>query len=107
MQSRFCPNSLVDIVHRHIVQRPHDKKARLTFHPTQCIIFWNEFLIFKMYSTRIATFNVGSSCSDVQAHQGATQSGIYLIQPPNLYQGPWKIFCDLETDGGYWTVNKN
>jgi ficolin len=50
------------------------------------------------------TFNVGTSCSDVQAHQGATQSGIYLIQPPNLYQGPWKIYCDLETDGGYWTV---
>ena len=36
-------------------------------------------------------FHVGLSCHDIQATQGATKSGIYLIHPPNLSQGPWQV----------------
>jgi hypothetical protein len=36
-------------------------------------------------------FHVGLSCHDIQATQGATVSGIYLIHPPNLSQGPWSV----------------
>jgi len=50
------------------------------------------------------THHVGTSCHDIQATQGATKSGVYLIHPPNLAQGPWKVYCDLETEGGGWMV---
>ena len=47
---------------------------------------------------------MGYSCHDIQASQGATKSGVYLIHPVNLSQGPWKVYCDLQTDGGGWMV---
>jgi len=50
------------------------------------------------------SFRVGSSCWDIQTNQGASRSGIYFVQPPSLSQGPWRVLCDLETDGGNWTV---
>ena len=50
------------------------------------------------------TYSVGLSCHDIQATQGATKSGVYLIHPPNLAQGPWKVYCDLQTEGGGWMV---
>ncbi len=40
-------------------------------------------------------FHVGLSCHDIQATQGATVSGIYLIHPPNLSQGPWSVYCSV------------
>ena len=52
----------------------------------------------------IGTFSVGLSCHDIQATQGATKSGVYLIHPPNIAQGPWKVYCDLQTEGGGWMV---
>lgn len=53
---------------------------------------------------RVEAFDVGKSCHDILATQGATQSGLYLIHPPNIIQGPWKVYCDQESDGGGWTV---
>ncbi|KAK8382021.1 hypothetical protein O3P69_015193 [Scylla paramamosain] len=50
------------------------------------------------------SFHVGTSCHDLQASQGASRSGIYLVHPPNLLQGPWRVYCDQETEGGGWTV---
>ena len=47
---------------------------------------------------------MGLSCHDIQATQGATKSGVYLIHPPNIAQGPWKVYCDLQTEGGGWMV---
>lgn len=35
------------------------------------------------------THHVGTSCHDIQATQGATKSGVYLIHPPNLVR-PWR-----------------
>jgi len=69
----------------HPLQRPSGEKTRKTYDFTK-------------------TYHVGLSCHDVQASQGATKSGIYLIHPPNLSQGPWKVYCDLETEGGGWMV---
>jgi len=50
------------------------------------------------------SYHVGLSCHDIQATQGAKRSGVYLIHPPNLAQGPWRVYCDLETEGGGWMV---
>ncbi len=47
---------------------------------------------------------MGLSCHDIQATQGASRSGVYLIHPPNLAQGPWRVYCDLEAEGGGWMV---
>ena len=52
----------------------------------------------------LGTYSVGLSCHDIQATQGATKSGVYLIHPPNIAQGPWKVYCDLQTEGGGWMV---
>jgi hypothetical protein len=54
------------------LQDPTGEKTRRTYDLTQ-------------------VFHVGLSCHDIQATQGATKSGIYLIHPPNLSQGPWLV----------------
>ncbi|XP_022107395.1 microfibril-associated glycoprotein 4-like [Acanthaster planci] len=41
-------------------------------------------------------------CSDALAN-GVTISGVYTVQPAD-HEGPFKVYCDMETDGGGWTV---
>ena len=44
-----------------------------------------------------------SSCADIQ---GATMSGVYTIYPTDddSKEEPLQVFCDLETNGGGWTM---
>ena len=60
--------------------------------------------IILLFTQFKGVYDVGYSCHDIQASQGAKKNGIYLIHPPNLSQGPWKVYCDLQTEGGGWMV---
>ena len=43
-------------------------------------------------------------CSEVQT-RGATNNGLYTLQPTDGGR-TFQVYCDLETDGGGWTVSK-
>ena len=42
-------------------------------------------------------------CNDINEKQGDQPSGIYTIQPRGLNE-TIEVKCDMETDGGGWTV---
>ncbi|XP_071807924.1 ficolin-1-like [Asterias amurensis] len=43
-----------------------------------------------------------TDCSDILA-MGVTVSGVYTVKPTDSGK-PFRVFCDMETDGGGWTV---
>ena len=45
---------------------------------------------------------VPRTCLEVLRRDHAAKSGVHEIDPDG--QGPFKVFCDMDTDGGGWTL---
>ena len=45
--------------------------------------------------------STNKSCTDL-LNNGTKESGIYTIKPNNFIE-PFKVYCDMDTDGGGWT----
>lgn len=43
-------------------------------------------------------------CDDIHRHDNNTPSGVYTIYPGGP-TAPVKVYCDMATDGGGWTVS--
>lgn len=43
-------------------------------------------------------------CDDIYRHDNTTPSGVYAIYPGGP-AAPLQVYCDMETDGGRWTVS--
>ena len=51
------------------------------------------------------TCAVAASCQQIKAGNAMAPSGIYTIDPDGMGMGaPIKVFCDMVTDGGGWTM---
>uniref|UniRef100_T1JG81 Fibrinogen C-terminal domain-containing protein n=1 Tax=Strigamia maritima TaxID=126957 RepID=T1JG81_STRMM len=51
-----------------------------------------------------AACRIPSSCAELLL-EGNTKSGVYTIAPRPWYKPiPFQVFCDMDTDGGGWTV---
>ncbi|XP_022107434.1 ficolin-1-like [Acanthaster planci] len=53
-------------------------------------------------ATATCPSEIPKDCSGVLAN-GMTTSGVYTVQPV-VGDGPIDVYCDMETDGGGWTV---
>ena len=51
-----------------------------------------------------ASASLPRDCADVQT-KGSRYSGLYTVYPEGLEEGV-EVFCDLNTEGGGWTVRR-
>ncbi|XP_002739273.1 microfibril-associated glycoprotein 4-like [Saccoglossus kowalevskii] len=54
-------------------------------------------------SIRAYSSPTGKDCFDIQ-QKGGVSSGIYTIQRDGDPHGDYPVYCDMDTDGGGWTV---
>ncbi|XP_014402035.1 PREDICTED: angiopoietin-4 [Myotis brandtii] len=59
-------------------------------------------LVTNFLSARFAAERVFQDCAEIQSF-GANTSGVYTIHVANMTE-PRKVFCDMEANGGGWTL---
>ena len=58
--------------------------------------------LFFFMLTYLYTVALPKDCSEIRASVVST-SGVYTVQPLG-YGEAFRVYCDMETDGGGWTV---
>ena len=78
-------------------------KNRYHFLNRQQWIFWKSdyYYYYLWYSYMLYLVHYPKDCSDLKYKR--SKSGVYRISPDNVK--PFKVYCDMETDGGSWTVS--
>ena len=56
-------------------------------------------LAVTVHSAPRCDLNLVLDCDEI--YKGVKQSGVYTIYPTTA---PVKVYCDMDTDGGKWTV---
>ena len=85
------------MTHVHVVHarlRPQEKILLLSFLKPQ-----QNHVIIEFCTLGIASHG----CHD-EYKNGNRHSGVYTIQPSYM-SWPFQVYCDMDTDGGGWTVN--
>ena len=62
-----------------------------------------DYFLIHMQIKRSVNFHLpsGHSCADIY-NRGTRKDGVYTINPDSL--GSFQVRCDMQTDGGGWTV---
>lgn len=66
-----------------------------------------DYTLFNFMNSENSDFTPPQDCADVQRIYGNRTSGIYTVRRPECFDTrrcSLDVLCDLETDGGGWTV---
>ena len=87
---------LVEIIKQEVVSAVDSLKTEM-----QCCLNETNNATNMTEKTTPSQVPVFKDCRDA-LNNSYTQSGVYTIQPDSL--PPFDVFCDMDTDGGGWTV---
>ena len=60
------------------------------------------YVFFGFFYKTGSLMRTPTDCADILA-EGVSESGVYTIKPLDSGE-PFMVYCDMETDGGGWTV---
>ncbi|KAM8773520.1 microfibril-associated glycoprotein 4-like [Acanthopagrus schlegelii] len=77
--------------------------VNLLFMMTVQVKFLVAVLVLAASAQSDPQFYLPTDCDDIYRHDNTTSSGVYTIYPGGPAM-PLNVYCDMDTDGGRWTV---